>query len=138
MTVAVLKNASVTYNSVDLSDHVEALDIPAVVVKAITTAMGDDTEKSIPGLKGATITVTFQQDYAGGSVDATLWTAYNGGTSHSLVILPNGGSVGPTNPKYTVTAYVQSYSPISGSVGEVQRPQVTFEISSGDLARATA
>jgi len=138
MSVEVLKNASVVYNSVDLSDHVEQIDLPAQLAKIITTAMGDDTEKSIPGLKNTTVTVTFQQDYAGGSVDDTLWTAYNGGTSHSLVIKPKNEAVSATNPSYTITAWVQSYPPISGQVGEVQRPQAVFEISSGDLARATA
>ena len=137
MTVAILKNASVVFNSVDLSDHVEAIDIPAVLAKVMATTMGDDTERSIPGLKSSTITVTLQQDYAGGSVDATLWAAYYAGTSHSLVIKPDAGAVGAANPSYTVTAYVQSYPPISGAVGEIQKPQVVFEISSGDLARST-
>lgn len=138
MAVFVLKDASVTVNAVDLSDHVQQVELPAEVAAVEATVMGDDTEHTIPGLKGSTITVTFMQDFAAAKVDATIWPLYNAGTSHTLVIKPTSAAVGATNPSYTATVYVQSYNPISGRVGDAALAQVVFRITSGDLTRAVA
>ncbi len=88
--------------------------------------------------KGSKITVTFQQDFTAGKTDATLWAAYAAGTVAPLVIKPDAGAVGPTNPSYTAQCYVQSYPILSGKVGTVPTCQVVFEISTGDLVRATS
>jgi len=138
MGVFVLKNASVVYNSVDLSDHVKEVELPAEVDAQDSTAMGSNTKHSLPGLKESKIKVKFLQDFAGSKVDATLWPDYNTGTSRTLVIKPDAGATSATNPKFTATVYPASYPPIGGGVGDVAETEVTFEISSGDVVRAIA
>lgn len=140
MAVAILKNASVVYNSVDLSDHVVSVELPFDIEKLDSTAMGSDTKHSAAGLKDHAIKVTFLQDYAASKVDQTIGAdaATSPPPSRTLVIKPDSGAVAATNPSFTATVFVASYPPITGSVGELQQADVEFAIASGDLARATS
>ncbi|MFA5866919.1 MAG: radical SAM protein [Actinomycetota bacterium] len=133
----VLKDASVVLNGVDLSDHVKQVETPYEVAAQDATAMGSSTKKSIPGLKDAKVSLTFLQDFATAKVDATIWPLYNAGTSFVLVIKPTSAAVSATNPSYTQTVFVKNYNPISGAVGSIADVKIDFEISSGDVVRAT-
>jgi hypothetical protein len=137
MASFVLKDASVVLNSVDLSDHVKQVELPMEMMAQDNTAMGATTKHSIPGLKDAKISITFLQDFAASKVDATIWPLYNAGTSFTLVIKPTSAAVSATNPSFTMTVFCKTYNPISGNVGSVADTKVDFEISSGDVVRAT-
>lgn len=138
MGVFVLKDASVVLNSVNLSDHVQEIELPGEVESKDSTTMGSNTKHSIPGLKGGSIKIKFAQDFDASKVDATLWPLYNAGTSSTLVVKPTSAAVSATNPSYTCTVFVKTYPPIAGSVGDLAEADCEFEISSGDVVRATA
>ena len=140
IAITVLKNCSVVYNSVDLSDHVVSVELPFDIEKLDSTAMGANTKHSAPGLRDHGIKITFLQDYATNKVDQTIGVdaAANPAPSRTLVVKPDSGAVAATNPSYTATVFVSSYAPIAGSVGELQQAEVELAIASGDLARATS
>jgi len=54
-----------------------------------------------------------------------------------VVIKPTSTAVSASNPTYTFNALVTSYTPISGSVGDLSTFSVTWPVA-GTVARATA
>jgi hypothetical protein len=135
MAVHKLYNASVVINSVDLSDHVKSVSIDTGAEALDDTNMGDTTKSNLGGLLTWGITVQFMQDYAPGKVDATL----NGlvGSTTTIVVKADAGSVSTTNPSWTGTGLLTAYNPVGGQVGELHMTQATFA-SAGTLTRATA
>ena len=117
---------STSLNSVELSQEADDLE---------TTAFGSSWRTRIGGLKQASLTLNFMQDFAAGSVDATL----NGllGSIATVVIKPTSGTVTSTNPTYTMTALVTQYSPFASSVGDIATLSVTWPVS-GSVVRGTA
>ena len=116
---------SSTLNSVELS--VEADDIE-------TTAFGSGYRTRIGGLKQASVTLNFMQDFGSGSVDATLFPLL--GTLATVTIVPTAGTVNSTNPKYTAVCLVNAYTPFASSVGDIATLSVTWPVS-GTVTRGT-
>jgi hypothetical protein len=119
-------NFSTNLNSVELA--IEADDLE-------TTAFGETFRTRIGGLKQASLTLNFMQDFGAGSVDATLNPLL--GSIATVVIKPTSGTVTSTNPTYTMTALVTQYSPFASSVGDIATLSVTWPVS-GSVVRGTA
>ena len=118
-------NLSTSLNSVELALESDSLE---------TTAFGGTFRESIGGLKSGSLTLQFMQDFGAGSVDATLFPLYN--TLATVVIVPTSGTVTSTNPSYTATCLVNSYSPFASSVGDIATFSVTWP-TSGTVTRGT-
>tara|TARA_R110002051_G_scaffold34736_3_gene77163 strand:- start:8621 stop:9034 length:414 start_codon:yes stop_codon:yes gene_type:complete len=137
MATFVLYDASVVVQSVDLSDHVRSVTIDAGQAMQDDTAMGDTFQSNAAGLATWSISVEFLQDYATAKVDATLQPRLGIGNTTTLVIKPASGSVSGTNPSYSGTGILESYNPVSGSVGDQSMATATFQSASA-LTRATS
>lgn len=100
-----------------------------------TTAFGGTFRTRVGGLKSASITLNFMQDFAAASVDQTL----NGlvGSIATVVIIPAGTVVSATNPSYSSTCLVTQYSPMASSVGDLATFSVTWPVT-GTVVRGTA
>ena len=92
-----------------------------------TTAFGGTFRKRVGGLKSASVTLNFMQDFAAASVDATLNSLV--GSIATVVILPAGTTVSATNPSYTSTCLVTTYSPMASSVGDLATFSVTWPVT---------
>ena len=117
---------STSLNSVELSQEADDLE---------TTAFGSSWRTRIGGLKQASITLNFMQDFAAGSVDATLNPLL--GSIATVVIKPTSGTVSSTNPTFTMTALCTQYSPFASSVGDIATLSVSWPVS-GSVVRGTA
>ena len=135
MARVVLNDASITINSVDLSDHIAAVTITTEVADVPTTAFGDTAVKRIGGLKDSSIQLDFHQDFAVAEVEATIYPLI--GTLTSVVVLPANGAVTVSNPSYTADCLVTSWSPVAGAVGELLTASVTWPVS-GEVTKATS
>ena len=135
MARIVLTDAYVKLNNVDLSDHINSVEIAQSFDSVETTAFGDSGRTRTGGLEDSSVTLSFHQDFAAASVDATI-APLVGGTA-SFEILPNGTAVGATNPKYTGTVLLTEWTPVSGAIGELATASITWPIS-GAVTRATA
>lgn len=135
MGVLVLTNAKVLVNSVDLSDHVTSVTLDTGADDVDTTAMGATFKNRTGGLKEWSVQLTFQQDYASGKVDATIWPLL--GTTTTVSINPVNAANSATNPNYSGSVLVSEYPAISGSVGELSTASVTWP-GAGTLTRATS
>ncbi len=136
MARIVLTNAYVTINSVDVSDHVASVTLNSSIDVVETTAFSSTAARTrIGGLADNSITLEFHQDYASGSIEATIYPLL--GTTTSVVVKPNGTTTSATNPSYTATALVSEWTPLNGAVGELATASVTWPVS-GAITKATA
>jgi hypothetical protein len=99
-----------------------------------TTAFGGTFRTRVGGLKSASVTLNFMQDFAAGSVDVTLNSLV--GSIATVVIIPAGTAVTATNPRYTAECLVTQYSPFASSVGDLATFSVTWPVT-GTVTRGT-
>lgn len=139
MAKFVLMDAVVKANNVDLSDHVSQVTIEAQGDEVELSAFQNDYKEFGAGLKDATITVDFYQDFAASSVDQTLWAFNESGGTVEVVVKASNAATSSTNPSYTMSSRLFNYAPVSGGVGEASTTTVTFRnAGSAGLTRATA
>jgi hypothetical protein len=127
--------ATVTINSVDLSDHITSATLEQNYDDVDTTAFGDSVRTRIAGLGDATLNITFNQDYASSEVDATL----NGlvGSTTAFTFKPTSAATSATNPSYNGTVLVTQYTPVAGEVGSLSTFSCSWPVT-GALTRATS
>lgn len=136
MAKIVLTDASVTINSVDLSDHVRSVTLNYEAEVIENNVMGSTAQQKLAGLTNWSADIELAQDFEAASVDATLFPLV-GAAAFPVVIKPTSGATSPTNPAYTGNAVLASYPPISGAVGELAKVSIKLE-GDGVLTRATA
>jgi hypothetical protein len=133
----VITNPVITVNSVDLSDHVTSVTLDDSTADIDTTNFGSSgAHTRIGGLKDGGITIEFQQDYAAGKVDATLWAAR--GTVITVTVKATSSATSATNPLYSGSYLVTATGAgVKGKVGDLATTSVTWP-RSGDLTRTTS
>jgi len=124
----------VTINGADFSTNLNSVELSQEADDLETTAFGSSWRTRIGGLKQASLTLNFMQDFAAGSVDATLNPLL--GSIATVTIKPTSGTVSATNPTYTMTALVTQYSPFASSVGDISTLSVSWPVS-GSVVRGT-
>ncbi len=124
MSKFVLKNPTVVINGVDLSDHCSKATIATTFNSVDVTSFGATYNAIIQGMGDAKITLDFFQDFAAGSVDATLWPLSQSGGTFLVSIKPTNAVVGTTNPRYDMTGVLLSYNPVDGAVGAASATSV--------------
>ncbi len=138
MAVFVLKDAVVTIDGVNLSDHVSEVSIETERDEVDVTAMGATNKVNVAGLGDATITCTMFQDFAAAKVDATLWPLSTSNTAFVVTVKATSAATSTTNPLYSMTTLMYGYSPISGGIGDASSTEVVFRnAAQAGLTRAT-
>lgn len=122
-------------DSTDFSGSLAAATLEISADEQETTAFGADYRTRLAGLKDASLTLDWHQDFGASSVDATLFPLL--GSAVAFTITPTSEAVSATNPSYSGTAIVTSYSPFASSVGDIATFSVTWPVS-GAVTRATA
>ena len=135
MAFQLLKNAKFVINSVDLSNRVKQVALSYGAAALDNTAMGNNTKTNVGGLFDWSVSVDLYQDFAAGETDVTLFSLI--GTVVAIQINPTNAANSVTNPAYTGNALVESYEPVSGSVGQLAMVKLTLK-AAGDLSRATS
>jgi hypothetical protein len=125
----------VSINGTDFSSSLNSVELSQEADDLETTAFGSSWRTRIGGLKQASLTLNFMQDFAAGSVDAILNPLL--GSIATVVIRPTSGTVTSTNPNFTMTALCTQYSPFASSVGDIATLSVTWPVS-GTVVRGTA
>jgi len=135
MAVLVLTDASITVNSVALSDHANSVTLNYEIDSVETTAFGSTGHKFTGGLQNNSLDIEFMQDFAASNVEATIYPLV--GTTTTVVIKPTSSAVGATNPSYTLTGcFLAAHSPVAATVGELAMTSLSF--TGGVLTKATS
>lgn len=136
MSTLILKDATVSIGGTDLSDHAHQIQIEYSADEVEDTNFGDDTHLFMAGgLLNWSATITFAQDFDGSSVDDTLFS--NIGSEVAFSAKPTSATVGSDNPEYSGQAILQSFSPLSGQIGERLTTEASLS-AAGDLSRSTS
>lgn len=115
---------TVSVNGTDLTSSVTSVEISLEADDKETTTFGSGWRTRVTGLKQGSVQIDFLQDYAAGSVEATLFPLL--GTIATVVVKPTSGTASSTNPQYTATCAVTSVQPIAGQVGDIPVQSVTW------------
>jgi hypothetical protein len=135
MATFVLTDASVTINSVNLSDHVRSVTLDISAEEQDDTAMGSTFRSLKGGLKSGSLSLEFNSDFAAAEIDATIFPIL--GTSVAFDIRATSGAVSSTNPKYTGSCLVTQHVPLGNAVGDLATTSVTWP-TTGTITRATS
>ena len=115
--------------TVNLSDHVTAFTLNRVLDAIEVTAMGSTAHQFVGGLSADTITVSFLNDTATGSVLQTLQSAF-GSTVAFQAIQDSSSAVSATNVLYSGTIFVDNLTDINGAVADEAMIDITFTCNS--------
>jgi hypothetical protein len=133
----VVTGNKVTINGTDLSSSVARAEIAMNVADVDVTDFGSaGYTELIGGLKSGTVSIDFHQDYASGSVEATIFPLL-GSIATAVIIAGNGTAASSATPAYTATVLVNNWNPVSGAVGDLSTVSVTWP-TSGVITKATA
>ena len=135
MAEFVFTNPYLTINAVDLADHVRSASLSYSAEMRDITAGGDDTRNRLGGLKDWSMEIDFNQDFAAGKVDATLFGLV--GTTFTVALRATNAAKSATNPEFTGTGILETYPPIGGAVGDEATVSITIQ-AAGTLSRATS
>lgn len=123
MARVVLTNAQVVFGTTDISEYVTSVTLTTTYDVVETTAFGNTARTRVAGLADNSIALEFNQDYATGALEATIYPTI--GTAVSMTVRPVSGS----SPAYAFSALVSEWTPLGGSVGELATASVTWPIS---------
>ena len=135
MAKFVATNYNIKINGADFSSAIAAVTFDVSAAEQETTAFGNSFVQRIAGLKDASVTLDFHQDFGSTAVDATLFPLL--GSNATVVVIPNGSAVTATNPSYTGVFLVTEYQPFASSVGDLATLSVTWPLASGTVSRGT-
>jgi hypothetical protein len=125
----------ITIGTTVLSDDIASVTLDITTDEVETTAFGSSYRTRIGGLKDASVSFDFHQDFGAGSVDSLLFPLM--GSTVAIKIAPTSGTVTATNPEYRFTALCTQYQPFAGAVGDLATLSVTWPVS-GEVVRGTA
>lgn len=134
MAKFVTTNGRLSINAVDLSTHVKTMSLKRGASLQEASAMGDLDEKALAGLRNGTLDVTFLNDFATGSVDATLFGLV-GAAPFAVAVRPVNATVSVTNPEFQFNALLAD-DDIPFDHGQVAMRTVSFKVD-GAVTRAT-
>lgn len=140
MAKHVLRDAVITVNGTDISDHTSSITIEDSADEVEFTSFGPGGYREFgAGLKDATITAEVFNDYAASSIDAVIAPLYASGGTFTVTVKPTSATTSGSNPIYSMISRVYSYSPISGGVGDANTNSLTFRnAGTAGLTRGTS
>ena len=125
----------ITIGTAVVSSSIAAVTLDISADEVETTAFGSSYRTRIGGLKDASVSFDFHQDFGAGAVDALLFPLM--GTLVDVKIAPTSGTVTATNPEYRFQALCTQYQPYAGSIGDIASLSVSWPVS-GEVVRGTA
>lgn len=123
MAKEVLTNVKITVGGTDLSDHCSSVALEDNADEVEFTSFGAAGYRDFgQGLKDSTITASFFNDHASGSVADTLQAYYTSGTTFAVKVWPNAsGTI-----VYTQTSRLYTNPTLAGAVGDANTIDATF------------
>ena len=131
----VLFDAYISINANVISDHGNKLEIPVKAEGKDATTFGQTWKVRRGGLKDGNLNITLLNDYDAANIDAIMWPLV--GLVVPFEARVSSAAVGPANPKWTGSIFIEEWKPISGKVGDLVEVDVSFP-TSGAVVRATA
>lgn len=123
MAKLVLDNSIVTINGVNLSTYARSGEWTLSRPEYDVSGMGAPFVEWILGKPDVRASIVFMQDYAAGTVDATLWGVAQTDTPFAISWRIDNSAISTSNPEYQMTVLLPEYQPIAG--GQDSATEVT-------------
>lgn len=137
MAKFVATGTTVTLNGTDISGSVARAELVINAAEVDVTDFGSSGwTEVIGGLKSGSVSLDFHHDYGAAAVSATFQDLV-GTIGTVTMIAANGTAASATTPLYTAEVLINSFTPISGAVGDLATFSVTFP-TTGEVSYATA
>lgn len=137
MSKFVVTANTITLNGDDISSSVARAELVINASEQDVTDFGSGGwTEVIGGLKSGTVSIDFHQDFGASAVSA-LFQDLVGTVATVTMVAGNGTVASATTPLYTCDVLVNSFSPISGAVGDLATVSVSFP-TSGEVSYATS
>jgi hypothetical protein len=134
-TVTTLSQPYVSIDANDLTDQSTSATVTSTIEALEATTFADSARTYTAGLQNNEISVTMMLSYGASEVEDILQGLI--GTTFDVIIGASSATPAADNPVYTLTGcYLESYTPINGSLGALQTVDVT--VRGGALTRAVA
>ena len=128
---------TVTLNGGTVSPSVARAELVLNSAEVDVTDFGSNGwTEVIGGLKSGTVSLDFHSDFGVGAVSA-LFQYLVGTIGTVTMIAGNGTAPSATTPRYTATVLINSFTPVSGAVGDLSTFSVSFP-TTGAVTYATA
>jgi hypothetical protein len=133
MAKMLLKEALVLLDGVDLSDHSFSLDTPSEKEQVNVSGFSvTGTQEFLPGLRTDAITIGMLQDFAAGSVHATLYSVYATERAFAVRIRPKKSlPVSATNPNLRGYGFLYTYNGLSGELNARAEVEAQIQAAPG-------
>lgn len=133
----VVTGTQVSLNGVDLSGSCARAELVINAAEVTTTDFGSaGWTEVIGGLKSGTVSLDFHSDFGAGAVSATFQDLV-GTIGTVTLIAANGTAASATTPQYIANVLINSFTPVSGAVGDLATFSVSFP-TTGEVTYATA
>jgi len=120
----------------DLSAYTSKVEVTTdIEEKDVTTFTSLGWKTLLGGLKSGNVAITFKNDITDNLLDEIMWALF--GTVATFEVRAINTSATSSNPKYTGSLLVKSWTPITGAVGDVNEQSVTYP-TSGAITRGTS
>lgn len=116
MAKTILDNSIVTINGVNLSTYAHTAEWGLTRPSFDVSGMGAPYVEYILGKPDAQASITLWQDYAVGTVDATLFPLASTDTPFAISWRIENAAISTSNPEYQMTVLLPEYQPIAGGV----------------------
>jgi hypothetical protein len=137
MSKFVVTGTQVSLNGSDISSNCARAELVINAAEVETTDFGSQGwTEVIGGLKSGTVSLDFHSDFGSGAV-SNLLEDLVGTIGTVTLIAANGTAASATTPTYTAEVLINSFTPISGSVGDLSTFSVSFP-TTGPVSYATA
>ena len=136
MAKFVATDYNIKINGTDFSQSIAAVTFDISAAEQEVTSFSDSFIQRISGLKDASVSLDFHQDFAAAGIDSVIFPLI--GSQATVTVLPQGTVVSATNPSYTGVFLVTEYQPHASSVGDLATFSVTWPLADGSITRGTS
>ena len=134
MAIFMGNKVAVIVGTTTISDHVSTVSLAREIDQVEITAMSDNVQNMIGGVERPTLSLEVYNDFAAASVNSLFEDAL--GTKLNIKLIPVAGTVSATNPSYTMSCLVSSWTPINGAIDSVASVSVSLPVTA--LAKSTS
>jgi len=134
MAIFMGNKVAVIVGTTTITDHVSTVSLAREIDQVEITAMNDTVQNMIGGIERPTLNLELYNDFASASVNSLFEDAL--GTKLNIKLIPVSGTVTATNPSYTMSCLISSWTPVNGAIDSVASVSVSLPVTA--LTKSTS
>jgi hypothetical protein len=134
MAIFMGNKVAVIVGTTTITDHVSTVSLNREIDQVEITAMNDNVANFIGGVERPVLNLEVFNDFAASSVNSLFEDAL--GTKLNIKLIPVSGTVTATNPSYTMSCLITSWTPVNGAIDSVSSVTVSLPVTA--LTKSTS